>query len=186
MTSPRTVRGRDRLRLFCGLRLPDDALDRLVSWQQAELADADVRLVTREHLHVTLAFLGSRPADDVPAIVDVLRAAVAAAETALLQAVRYRETRSVGMVVLAETDDRAARFADDLQRRLAELGVYEREARPWLPHVTVVRFRSRPRLDPAPPDLGVVSPSDAALYNSVLRSTGAQYVILESVALGGT
>ena len=186
MSSPRTVGGRDRLRLFCGLRLPDDALDRLVSWQQAELADADVRLVTREHLHVTLAFLGSRPADDVPAIVDVLRAAVAAAETALLQAVRYRETRSVGMVVLAETDDRAARFADDLQRRLAELGVYEREARPWLPHVTVVRFRSRPRLDPAPPDLGVVSPSDAALYNSVLRSTGAQYVILESVALGGT
>ena len=186
MTSPRTVGGRDRLRLFCGLRLPDDALDRLVSWQQAELADADVRLVTREHLHVTLAFLGSRPADDVPAIVDVLRAAVAAAETALLQAVRYRETRSVGMVVLAETDDRAARFADDLQRRLAELGVYEREARPWLPHVTVVRFRSRPRLDPAPADLGVVSPSDAALYNSVLRSTGAQYVVLESVALGGT
>ena len=186
MTSPRTVGGRDRLRLFCGLRLPDDALDRLVSWQQAELAHADVRLVAREHLHVTLAFLGSRPADDVPAIVEALRATAAEAESPLLQAVRYRETRSVGMVVLAETDDRAARFADDLQRRLAELGVYEREARPWLPHVTVVRFRSRPRLDPAPPDLGVVSPSDAALYNSVLRSTGAQYVILESVALGGT
>jgi len=63
MTSPRTVGGRDRLRLFCGLRLPDDALDRLVSWQQAELADADVRVVPREHLHVTLAFLGSRPVD---------------------------------------------------------------------------------------------------------------------------
>jgi len=186
MTSPRTVEGRDRLRLFCGLRLPDDALDRLVSWQQAELAGADVRLVPREHLHVTLAFLGSRPADDVPAIVEALRATAGDAEPPLLQAVRYRETRSVGMVVLADTDDRAARLAGDLQRRLAELGVYEREARPWLPHVTVARFRSRPRLQPAPPDLGAVSPSDAALYNSVLRSTGAQYVILESVALGGT
>jgi RNA 2',3'-cyclic 3'-phosphodiesterase len=186
MTSPRTVGGRDRLRLFCGLQLTDDALDRLVSWQQAELADADVRLVPREHLHVTLAFLGSRPADDVPAIVDALRAAAAAAEPPLLQALRYRETRSVGMVVLAETDDRAARLADDLQRRLEELGVYKREARPWLPHVTVARFRSRPRLDLSPPDLGVVGPSDATLYNSVLRSTGAQYVVLESVALGGT
>lgn len=186
MTSPRTVGGRDRLRLFCGLRLPDDALDRLVSWQQAALADADVRIVPREHLHVTLAFLGSRPADDAPVIVDALRAAAAAAEPLLLQALRYRETRSVGMVVLAETDDRAARLADDLQRRLAELGVYKREARPWLPHITVARFRSRPRLDLAPPDLGVASPSDAALYNSVLRSTGAQYVVLESVALGGT
>ena len=186
MTSPRTVEGRDRLRLFCGLRLPDDALDRLVSWQQAELAGADVRLVAREQLHVTLAFLGSRSADEVPAIVEALRATAGDAEPPLVQAVRYRETGSVGMVVLAETDDRAARFADDLQRRLAELGVYERDARPWLPHVTVARFRSRPRLQPAPPDLGAVSPSDAALYNSVLRSTGAQYVILESVALGGT
>ena len=186
MTSPRTVGGRDRLRLFCGLQLPDDALDRLVSWQQAELAGADVRLVAREQLHVTLAFLGSRSADEVPAIVEALRATAGDAEPPLVQAVRYRETRSVGMVVLAETDDRAARFADDLQRRLAELGVYERDARPWLPHVTVARFRSRPRLQPAPPDLGAVSPSDAALYNSVLRSTGAQYVILESVALGGT
>jgi 2'-5' RNA ligase len=186
MTSPRTVGGRDRLRLFCGLQLPDDALDRLVSWQQAELADADVRLVPREHLHVTLAFLGNRPADDVRAIVDTLRAAAAAAEPPLLQALRYRETRTVGMVVLAETDDRAARLAGDLQRRLEELGVYRREARPWLPHVTVARFRSRPRLDPALPDLGVASPSGAALYNSVLRSTGAQYVVLESVALGGT
>ena len=186
MTSPRTVGGRDRLRLFCGLRLPDDALDRLVSWQQAELAGAGVRLVAREQLHITLAFLGSRSADEVPAIVEALRATAGDAEPPLVQAVRYRETRSVGMVVLAETDDRAARFADDLQRRLAELGVYERDARPWLPHVTVARFRSRPRLQPAPPDLGAVSPSDAALYNSVLRSTGAQYVILESVALGGT
>lgn len=186
MTSPRTVGSRDRLRLFCGLRLPDDALDRLVSWQQAELAPADVRIVAREHLHVTLAFLGSRPADDVTAIVEALRAAATVARPLLLQAVRYRETRSVGMIVLAETDDRAVQFADDLQRRLAALGVYEREARPWLPHVTVARFRSRPRLSLAPPDLGAVSPSDAALYNSVLRSTGAQYVVLESVALGGT
>lgn len=186
MTRPRTVGARDRLRLFCGLRLPDDALDRLVSWQQAELADVDVRVVPGEHLHVTLAFLGSRPADDVPAIVEALHAAAAAAEPPLLQAVRYRETRSVGMAVLAESDERAARFADDLQRRLEELGVYKRETRPWLPHVTVARFRSRPRLDPDPPDLGVFSPSDAALYNSVLRSTGAQYVVLESVALGGT
>lgn len=186
MTLPRTVEGRDRLRLFCGLRFPDDALDRLVSWQRAELADADVRVVSREHLHVTLAFLGSHSAEEVPAISEALRDAAAAAEPPLLQALRYRETRSVGMVVLAETDDRAARLADDLQRRLEELGVYEREERPWLPHVTVARFRTRPRLDPAPPDLGAVSPSDAALYNSVLRSTGAQYVILESIALGGT
>jgi 2'-5' RNA ligase len=180
-----TVGGSDSLRLFCALRLPDETLDRLVEWQLGELGQADVRLVPREHLHITLAFLGRRPATDVPLVADALRAAAADAEPPLVQAIRYRETRSVGMVVLAETDDRAARFADDLQRRLGTLGVYERERRPWLAHVTVARFRSRPRLELAPPDLGAASPSDAALYNSVLRSTGAQYEVLESVALGG-
>jgi len=30
-----------------------------------------------------------------------------------------------------------------------------------------------------------VRPSDAALYHSVLRPTGAQYEVLERVALGG-
>jgi 2'-5' RNA ligase len=180
-----TVGGSESLRLFCALRLPDEAIDRLVEWQLRELAGTSVRIVAREHLHVTLAFLGRRPAGEVPRISEALRHAAADADPPLLQAVRYRETRSVGMVVLAETDDRAVRFADDVQRRLETLGVYERERRPWLPHVTVARFRARPRLELPPPDLGAVSPSDAALYNSVLRSTGAQYEVLESVALGG-
>src|SRR5215211_4532760 len=57
--------------------------------------------------------------------------------------------------------------------------------RAWLPHVTVLRFRERPRLRPELPDLGEVSPSEAAVYSSVLRPTGAQYEILESVPLGG-
>ena len=34
------------------------------------------------------------------------------------------------------------------------LGVYEREARPWLPHLTVLRFKDRPRLHPSVPDWG--------------------------------
>ncbi|HEX7144849.1 MAG TPA: hypothetical protein VF225_06025, partial [Gaiellaceae bacterium] len=79
----------------------------------------------------------------------------------------------------------AIRLAADLQGRLERLGVYEPERRPWLPHMTVVRFRERPGLRPPLPALGEVSPSDAAAYHSVLRSGGAQYVVLESFALGG-
>ena len=65
------------------------------------------------------------------------------------------------------------------------LGVYERERKRWLPHVTVLRFRRPPRLTPPLPDLGRVSPSEVALYHSVLRPTGAQYEILESFHLLG-
>jgi 2'-5' RNA ligase len=178
------VAGDARFRLFCALRLPDDVLDRLVAWQGRHLP-GDVRAVPRENLHVTHAFLGGRPAGEVDAIAAELAAAAAAAGPIELAAERYRETRSVGMVVLADEGGAATAVADELAGRLARLGVYHPEQRPWLPHVTVVRFRERPRLAPPPPDLGRFSPSDAAVYSSVLQSRGAQYHVLESVGLGG-
>jgi RNA 2',3'-cyclic 3'-phosphodiesterase len=177
------VDGGERIRLFCGLRLPDDALERLVAWQ-TRLGDGG-RVVPRENLHVTLAFLGQVAATRLPEVVDGLRAAAASAGGIRLAAVRYREARSVGMVVLEDEGGHATALADDLQRRLERLGVYRREDRPWLPHVTVLRFRERPRLRPDPPDLGRVAPSDAAAFLSRLGPSGARYEVLESVALGG-
>jgi 2'-5' RNA ligase len=103
----------------------------------------------------------------------------------VLSVSRYRETRSVAMLVLDDLEARATRLAEDVHGRLERLGVYERERRAWLPHLTVARFRRPPRLKPALPDLGEVSPSEAAVYLSRLRPGGAQYEILESVALGG-
>ncbi len=176
----------ERLRLFLALPLPDDAVERLSAWQREAFGGVrDVRVVPRGNLHVTIAFLGGRPAGDVEPIGEEMRAAAREAPAPLLVASRYRETRSVGMVVLRDEGGRATRLAERLFERLEALHVYERERRPWLPHVTVVRFRRPPRLRPELPDLGEVSPSEVALYHSVLRRTGAQYEIRESVPLGG-
>lgn len=182
MNPAASVEGDARLRLFCALTLPGDAIDRLVDWQ-SELAPGDFRVVARENLHVTLAFLGARPGSDVNAIRDELGAAARAAGRIVLRARSYRETRSVGMVVFDDEGGVAAALAADLQERLQRLGVYEPERRPWLPHLTVVRFRQPPRLRPSVPDLGAVCPSDTAVYHSVLRPTGAQYVVVHSFAL---
>ena len=183
MNLPASVGDSERARLFCGLRLPDRALDTLSEWQADHIQQG--RPVPRDHLHVTLAFLGRRPVEELESILGALREAAAAAGPIRLVPERYRETRSVGMLVLNDLGGQATRLAEDLQGRLEALGVYEREARPWLAHLTVVRFRERPRLQPPLPDLGEVSPSDAAAYHSVLRSSGAQYVVVESFALGG-
>ncbi|MDQ3994076.1 MAG: RNA 2',3'-cyclic phosphodiesterase [Actinomycetota bacterium] len=185
MSSASTVERRERLRLFLALPLPTAARDRLVEWQATELRGADARIVAPANLHVTLAFLGHRPLEEIDAIVGAMRAAAAACERPMLEPLRYRETRSVGMVVLADEDGHATRLAKHLFDALEALGVYEQERRAWLPHVTVLRFRRPPRLDPVVPDLGRFSPSEVALYHSVLRPTGAQYEIRESVALGG-
>ena len=87
------------------------------------------------------------------------------------------------MLTFDDEDGRATGLAADLHERLHALGVYEPERREWLPHVTVIRFRRPPRLDPALPAIEPFSPSDAAVYLSRLRSSGAEYEILESVAL---
>jgi 2'-5' RNA ligase len=189
VTGAGSVGGSARIRLFCAFQLPEPALDRLVAWQsglvawQGGLPGGSFRPVPRANLHLTLAFLGQRPAGEVEPICAELDRAVAGAGRIVLTPTRYRETRSVGMLVFADEGDGAGRLASDLHARLERLGVYEPERRPWLPHLTVVRFRERPRLAPAAPDLGTVSPSGAAVYHSVLRPTGAQYAVLHAVPL---
>jgi len=183
VTSAASVGGDERLRLFLALRLPDDILDAVGRWQRERLVG--VRIVLREHLHVTLAFLGPRPTAELESIVGVLRDAAAGAEEIRLAPVRYRETRSVGMLVLEDEGGCAALLAVDVQERLERLGVYRREGRPWLPHLTVARWRERPRLRLEPPPVRTFVPSDAAAYLSRLHPGGARYEVLESVALGG-
>jgi 2'-5' RNA ligase len=177
------VGGDERLRLFLALRLPDDVLDEIEGWQHARLPN--VRVVPREHLHVTLAFLGHRPAGELESIVGALRDAAAGAGQIRLTPVRYRETRSVGMLVLDDEGGRSALLAGNVQERLERLGVYRRESRRWLPHLTVARWRERPRLRLDPPSVRTFVPSDAAAYLSRLHPDGARYEVLESVALGG-
>ena len=183
MTPAASVSGDERLRLFLALRLPDDVLDGIERWQRERLVG--VRVVPREHLHVTLAFLGHRPAGELEAIVGVVRDAAAGAGEIRLTPDRYRETRSVGMLVLEDEGGRASLLAEDVQERLERLGVYRREGRPWLPHVTVVRFREKAGLRLDPPNRCSIHDVRAALYRSDLGAGGARYTELETAALGG-
>ncbi len=178
MRSAASVGGDGSLRLFCALTLPPEALDRLGAWQGG-LPAGRYRRVPRENLHVTLAFLGSQPAATVGAIAADLAAAAADSRPIVLRELRYRENRGVGMVVFDDQDGAAGDLAHDLHARLERLGVYEPERRAWLPHVTVVRFRDRPRLSPSLPGLSAVAPSGAAVYMSRLRPTGAEYVVVQ-------
>src|ERR671935_865329 len=129
MSRAASVEERERLRLFCALRLPDEVLDALVEWGGGHLRE---RIVSRPNLHITLAFLGHRPAEELEAIVGATREAAAAAAPIRLEPVRYRETRSVGMLLLSDEGDGATRLAEDLHGRLEALGVYESGQSRWL------------------------------------------------------
>jgi RNA 2',3'-cyclic 3'-phosphodiesterase len=175
----------ERIRLFCALQLPVETRDGLAAWANAHIPESAGRLVRHDNLHVTLAFLGSRPAGEVPAIARELLAASESAAAIELQPRRYRETRNVGMVVLDDVGGAAGALADDLQGRLERLGVYRREGRQWLAHITVLRFRTRAGLAPAPPNMRSIHVVRSALYRSTPGPGGARYDVLETAPLGG-
>lgn len=180
MEGAATVERDERLRLFLALELPPGVEETLRAWSERELSGGR-RPGT---LHVTLAFLGPRPRSELEAILGALRESAAESAPFDLEPVRYRETRSVGMLVLTDASGEATRLAERVQSRLEELGVYRREARPWLPHVTVVRFRTRLGLDPPLPEIERFAPSEAAAFLSRLHPSGAQYEVIESCSLG--
>ena len=171
MIAPASVSSDERLRLFLALRLPDDVLDEVERWQRGQLPG--VRLVRREHLHVTLAFLGHRPVGELDSIVDDLRGAAAEAGEIRLTVARYRETRSVGMLALEDDGGSAAALADDLQERLEPALVG------WQGHAQPFEFE--PELERAP-GIGrflTGTPNVPALYAAT-----AGYDVIEEVGVG--
>ncbi|HWO46590.1 MAG TPA: 2'-5' RNA ligase family protein, partial [Solirubrobacterales bacterium] len=54
-----------RVRLFVALDLPEEMRERIAAWGREELADPALRPVAPESLHITLAFLGHRPEEEI-------------------------------------------------------------------------------------------------------------------------
>ena len=103
--------GDEKLRLFLALELPDLVTTALREWGERHLVGA--RAV--ESFHVTLAFLGARPARELEGILASLRESAAESAAIELEPLRYRETRAVGMLVLADVGGEASRLASRLQ-----------------------------------------------------------------------
>lgn len=175
-----TVGVDDRVRVFLALELPDDAAARLAEWSARHVARG--RAVGG--FHVTLAFLGTQRRSLLAPIVDVLRREATETDRFELAFERYREARSVGMLVLTDPSGRATSLAERVQGGLERLGTYDRERRAWLPHVTVARFRERPGLHPPLPETRTFVPSEAAAFLSRLHPSGARYEVLESCSIG--
>jgi RNA 2',3'-cyclic 3'-phosphodiesterase len=166
------------LRLFVALDLPGEVRDALAALGQA--ADPAVwRPVAPEALHVTLAFLGSRPPEDVGAIAPIVAREHAAPPLAL-EAVLLLPPRRA-RVLCASLDDLDGTLGD-LQSRvsdgLAAAGVYTPETRPFRAHATVARLRPRARapraVEAAPEPLEFLGEA-LTLFVSRLHPSGARY-----------
>lgn len=182
----------ERLRLFVALDLPTPVREAVGAWQRAEVEPRpELRAVRAEGLHMTLCFLGHRPAGEAEAIGT---ATVSACADLAAPRLRLRPEpvpvpgRSRPRLFAVEAEGEGALpVYEAVASALETGGFHEREERPFWPHVTACRVRPerrgsrRPaRVNPPPGPLpaGALEPFDAVrvtLYRSILRPTGAEY-----------
>ena len=179
------------LRLFVALELPAPALDALTRFRDTA-ADPDLwRPVPTASLHLTLAFLGRRPATDVPAIEPVLHAAAGPAPRLAMAGALLLPPRRA-RVLCADLTDLDGTLAD-LQARVSEglaaAGVYTPEKRPYRAHATVARLRQRARapraIDTDPEPLEFAGEA-LTLFESRLHPHGARYEPLVRLTLAAS
>jgi RNA 2',3'-cyclic 3'-phosphodiesterase len=175
------------LRLFVALDLPDEALTALNGWQELVFGDLPELRINRA-LHLTLCFLGGRPASAVPALQEALAGVpFASFLMSFGEPIFLPKGGRKNVVALPLIDAPSApgglRAVQALQAAvssaLAATGHYEPERRPYLPHVTVARFR-RPG-HPFPlhiVTLPELCPSPLVLYTSDLDRAGAVHTPL--------
>jgi 2'-5' RNA ligase len=187
----------DPARLFAALELSEEAEAALHSWSEARLGSVSgLRLVGQAPLHVTLCFLGSQPTAEIEAIAAACRVVAGRGDVDLRLGAPVWLPHRRPRVLAVRLQDLSGALAElqrvlatELQRVLAtELergGWYEREARPFLPHVTMGRFRrttGRPVELVAPPAVEFEGVS-VALLRSRPGPGGSRYERLVSVGL---
>ena len=170
-------------RLFVALDLPERAREALAAWRAGALDDPGLRLVPPEALHVTLAFLGHLPEDEIARIVSLIEppALEPPVLTALgVKPVPPRRPRLFALD-LADDGDRATAVQASVAGALARAGLYEPEQRPFWPHVTLARVRKGARVrvaDAPPPPAEPWRVPALTLYRSRLSRAGAHYEAL--------
>ena len=174
-------------RLFVALDLPDDAVAAMRGWQELVFGDLP-ELRINHALHLTLCFLGDTPASAVPALTEALavvpfrRSALTFGEPFFLPERGRKNVVALPLVDAATEPGGAAairRLQAAVSAALVSTGLYKAERRPFLPHVTVARFR-RPG-QPFPlhiVNLPELCPSRLVLYTSVLEKAGAVHTPL--------
>jgi len=180
------------------LDLPTAVREGIGAWGEQALDDPALRPVPAENLHITLAFLGSRPAQDAERVAKAIEQGVAPAPLIELLDPLARPPRGrprlFALPVLSPG-------TEQLQARLSQIlsseRFYESEQRPFWPHVTVARVRaegrgSRRPIEVEKPPGGLSSELSkpfygirVVLYRSELQPSGARYVPLAQVKLPG-
>jgi RNA 2',3'-cyclic 3'-phosphodiesterase len=185
-----------RARLFVALDLPEALRDGIVAWGRRELGDPALRVVPRESLHITLAFLGYLPEKEIGRLGEIVDGLVAPAPSIELgDPVAKPSRRRPRLFALPAISPGAVTLQAALEETLVAARLHRPEKRPFWPHVTVARVKpegrgsKQPRrVERAPGGLpkDLLQPTNlvrTTLYRSEIQPQGARYIPLAQVEL---
>ena len=184
------------IRCFVALNLPSELKGHLAELErQLKEARADVSWVKPENVHLTLKFLGGVEEARLPSVKQAIQEGLAGQGpldlflSGLGVFPNPRSPRVIWVGIEGERE-RLAQLQARLDQALGRLG-FSREARPFSPHFTLGRMRSRQgasslmdllgRLGGG--ELGNLKTQSIELMRSQLHPAGAIYTTLESFSL---
>ncbi|HSI79977.1 MAG TPA: RNA 2',3'-cyclic phosphodiesterase [Solirubrobacterales bacterium] len=192
-----------RARLFVALDLPERVRDGLARWQRRECTDPALRPVPAHALHVTLCFLGYQPEKEIDRIAEVVAGPAPRPVPMRFDPDPVPLPKGRPRLFAIGADAEAAvELQGEVSDALEAERLYRPEKRDFWPHVTVARVRpershggpprsrrGRPQRVERPPGalprslLDPFSGVRVALYRSILKPQGAEYVSLAGVDL---
>jgi len=191
----------DVWRLFAAIEIPPEVRDRVAAVRD-RLRDAGWRAkwVNPEGTHLTLKFYGNVPVDDIPALREALRPAVATSRPFTIEAAGAgafpNPRRPTGAVArCCRRCPSAGRAAAVRRAGQRGAGVSPRRSARFHPHLTLARVRpedlgSLRDVERRLAEIGALPPlpipvDRVTLFRSELRRTGAVYTVVDEFPLGG-
>jgi 2'-5' RNA ligase len=188
------------LRLFIALELPPVFLQDLAGdLEDLRKAHPDYRWTNRENQHLTLAFLGAVPEENIPILLEALERTMNRWQRTTTTKIGIpvsahgiytfppRKPASVLAVGLKEGKEEVSNLASILEQELlsvkteAQLTEFEAARRPFTPHITVARAGKSPiHLEATERNLQFTARGTityVTLFSSILQRGGPVYTV---------
>ena len=186
----------DKVRTFVAIPIPAEIRRRLVEVEQDLMpAKAGVKWVPEDSFHVTLKFLGYVEPERLEAIAGGVEAAIQGTgpfevELAGVGAFPKITRPSVVWVGVTRGGQEMISLADRIDREMAKIG-FEREKRPFSPHITLGRVKSPENLSGLRElierhrnrEVGSFGVEQVNIMRSELRITGPIYSVISDFKL---
>jgi len=187
------VKDVEKIRAFVAIDLPPEVRERLGEIESALRGGAgEPGWVRPENIHLTLKFIGDVDTGETARIAGALEEAAGVAEPfpVTLGGLEIKNQRMLWLAI--EESEALGLIKEGIERELAGIG-YEREARAFRPHLTLLRVRRRDilkRLITAVKDLDCetrlsFTADGITLYSSELAPGGARYTVIKRVGFKG-